>query len=151
MDPKLYLFNGKDYWIVPKFNKKKIIMINIHTKKEIIYPFQTKSAAKENFESWLEHQEQRLPITFLYRSRHYDSKSIALFKKLGIKKQNSSKLRKFLLFHKDGDTYFCDHVDEPQIIFPIINYMDLKRITAHQNELTRHTIDDFTPKEGLFA
>jgi hypothetical protein len=152
MQSNLYLCNGKDFWLIPKFKNKKIILVDVQSKLKTTYPFLTQAAAKENYNYWLDNQEQRLPKTFMIRSRNYDHKVIALLKKLGIKKEKKADLRKYLFYHKFEDTYNCAHIDdEYQDIIPIINYMDLKRITAHQDGLTSRTIDDFTPKEGLFA
>lgn len=151
MQANLYLFNGKDYWMIPKFDRKKIILVDVQSKQEQIFPFLTKKAAKDNYKEWLGNQEQRLPKTFIIKSKKYDRKVIALLKDLGIKKEKKSDLRTYLFYHKFKDTYNCAHIDEFKGIIPKVNYMDLMRITAHQDKLKSHTIDDFTPKEGIFA
>lgn len=152
MQKNLLLSRGKDYWLIPRFKSKKIITINVQTKEEVIYPFLSQKEAKDNYAEWLSNSEIRLPKTFLIKAKNYDHKMIALLKKLGIKKQLKSNLKTYIFYHRFESTYNCAHIDEINShVLPIIDYIDLKRITSHQEQLTGHTTDFLNQNKGLFA
>jgi len=152
MEKNLLLMNGKDYWLIPRYESKEIITVNVQTKSETRYPFLSKKAAKENYDLWLENSEVRLPRTFLIKSKNYNTAMIKTLKELGIKKERKSDLRTYLFYHLFETTWTCSHIDEiTGTIIPTLDLKDLKEILAKKKQLSQVVQERMTRGMGLLS
>ncbi|MGE4572204.1 MAG: hypothetical protein AB7E09_05605 [Candidatus Izemoplasmatales bacterium] len=152
MEKNLYLYNGKDYWLIPRPKQKEVIMINIQTKTQRKIPFITSKAVTDNYECWLENSEVRLPRTFLIKSKNYNTAMVKTLKELGIKKERKSDLRTYLFYHLFETTWTCSHIDEiTGTIIPTLDLKDFKEILAKKKQLSQVVQERMTRGMGLLS
>lgn len=153
MEKNLYLYNGKDYWLIPKPKSKEIIMVNIQTRHQTKVPMATTKAVKENYECWLENQEIRLPRSFIIKAKDYTKSMAKDLELLGFKKHKKKDLRKLMFFHLYKNTYTVSHIDEiDEPLIPTLNYQDIKKIAVSHEKEAESIQQTITRRGvGLFA
>lgn len=154
MEQNLYLYQGKDYWLIPRLKNKEIIMKNVQTQLEHRIPFLTKTAVRVNYYSWLENQEIRLPNTFLIIASEYDRDMKRAFEKLNINAPKKSDLKNMILFHKGKNSYIYIHLEDiNDTLIPTIHYKDIYKVISHiSNQVNKHVVELVKrPGKGLFA
>lgn len=151
MEKNLLLCNGKDYWLIPRFERKEIITINVQSKCQVIYTFESEKLAKENYKLWLENSDARLPRSFLIRSKDYNVSMIKTLSELGIKKERKSELKKYLFFHLYETTWTCSHIEDiNRSIIPTLKLSDLKDILKRKKEINSVIQKRMSSGVGLF-
>jgi hypothetical protein len=153
MEKNLYLYNGKDYWLIPRPKTKELIMVNIQSRHQNKIPMVSQKSVKENYQCWLDNQEVRLPKTFLVKAKDYSKHMIDDLLKLGVKKQKKKDLKKYLFFHNFNGTYTITHIDEiNEVLIPTLDYKDIHKVASHQEFQAVDQVRNFTRKGvGLFA
>ncbi|QLY40554.1 hypothetical protein HF295_06710 [Hujiaoplasma nucleasis] len=150
MKQNLYLFNGKDYLLFPRLKNKEIIMKHVQTQSKRRIPFQTKTAVRLNFHSWLNNQEIRLPNTFIIKASEYDRDIIKALKTLGINPPKKSKLKNLILFHNMKNTYKHIHLDDiNETLIPTIHYNDIHKVVDHIQGSMHDQVVHMTKKPGM--
>lgn len=150
MNQNLYLYQGKDYWLIPRLEKKEIIMKNIQTQLERRIQFTTKFDVKANCKEWLDNQEIRLPNTFIILASEYDRDMINAFKKLGINPPNKKHLKDKILFHNLKNTYHHMHLEDIDAnLIPIIHYKDIHKVVSYTMNRLHEETHIFTKRQGI--
>jgi len=124
--------NGEDQWLELNLDKRKIKTIDISTKKETIYPFLTKKDTKDNFNSWLEHQNLRLPKTFIVKAEEFTKNFIGLeIKALGLPLPSKNSLKEYVVFHKTDSGYVHMNIENfTNSILPVLEGRFFRRLLA---------------------
>lgn len=149
MQKNLYLYQGKDYWLIPYPNKKEIIMVNIQSRSHQKIQLPTKKAVDENYQCWLNNQEVRLPRSFLIKSKDYNKKMIKALESMGLKKQRKSDLKKYLFFHLFKDTYTISHIDEiSESLIPTLDYNDIHKVLTYHLE-NHQSLNNYVIRKGV--
>jgi len=154
MKRNLYLLNGKDYWLIPRIEKKEIVMKHIQSQMEQRIQFATKADVKLNYSFWLKNQEIRLPNTFLIRANEYTNNIIKSLKSLGIFAPKKSATKKYILFHNLNNTFKHIHLDEiNETLIPIITYKYIRKVTLYNDAKIHDSLSSLIKKSGvgLFA
>lgn len=150
MEQNLYLYNGKDYWLIPRLKNKEIIMKNVQSQLERRIPFATKTAVRLNYYSWLDNQEVRLPNTFIIIASEYDNDMIKAFKSLGIDAPMKSKLKNMILFHNYKNSYKHMHLEDiNETLIPTIHYNDIHKVVSLKKNTIHDELVHMTKKTGI--
>ncbi len=152
---ELYLNpNGQDMWLILDPDKKKIKTIDITTRNETTYPFLTKKDAKDNFNCWLNHQELRLPKTFIIKADEFQPRnqlSDAL-SDLELPIPKRSELKEYVIYHKSKDKYVLMNIENfNNSILPELQAKDLRRIAWDNVVRNQASINKEVVKSGMFS
>lgn len=142
--------SGRDQWITLKQDEKKIELIDIQSGIKETIPFLSKRDAKVNFSSWLEHQEVRLPKTFIVETKEYISGLYASLRKLNLEVPPKKKLKDYLIYHKSEKNHICMTIENFQnSLLPIIDLVYLNRV-AKNTQIRRINESMHIINTGLF-